>query len=60
MTYFEIVNTLELLQIYMHVETKTIQLFKVFVLINYWKNSKGRVCTIMSFFLCSKTKTVIW
>ena len=30
-------NTPELLQIYMYIETKTIQLHRVFILICFWK-----------------------
>ena len=49
------VNTLELLQIYMHIETNSVCFDLVL------ENLKGRICTIMSsFFLCCKTKTVNW
>ena len=55
-------NTPELLQIYMYIETKTIQLqlsqsvyFDLFL-----ENLKGRICTMMSsIFFCCKTKTII-
>ena len=54
-------NTLELLQIYMHIETKTIYLSQSVCFDLFLENSKGWICTIMSsFFLCCKTKTVIW
>ena len=50
-------NTLEILQIYMHIETKTIQLSQSVCFDLFLENSNGRICTIMSsFFLFCKTK----
>ena len=49
-------NTLELLQIYMH----TIHLSQSVCFDLFLDNSKGQICTIMSsIFLCCKTKTVL-
>ena len=56
------VNTLELLQIYMHVETKSIQHYhRMFVLIYFRKIRKDEFALqCLHFFLYCKTKTVIW
>ena len=49
-------NTLELLQIYMH----TIHLSQSVCFDLFLDNSKGQICTIMSSIsLCCKTKTVL-
>ena len=54
-------NTLELPQIYINIETKTIQLSQSFCFDFFLEDSKGRTCTKMSsFFPCFKTKPVIW
>ena len=54
-------NTLELPQIYINIETKTIQLSHSFCFDLFLEDSKGRICTKMSsFFPCFKTKPVIW
>ena len=45
----------------MHIETKTITLSQSVCFDLFLKDSKRRICTIMSsFFPCCKTKTVIW
>ena len=45
----------------MHIETKTIQISQSVYFDLFLEDSKGRICTIMSsFFLCCKTKSVIW
>ena len=54
-------NTLELPQIYINVETKTIQLSQSFCFDLVLEDWKGRICTKMSsFFPCFETKPVIW
>ena len=61
MTQYDIVKTLELLQVYMHIETKTIQLSQNVCFDLFWEDSKDRICTKMpSIFTCCKTKAVIW
>ena len=60
MKQYDIVKALELLQVYIHTEAKTIQLSQSVCFDLLMKNKKGRICTITSsFFLCCKTKTVI-
>ena len=54
-------NTLELLQIYMHIETKTSQRSQSVCFDLFLEDSEGRICTkISSCFPCCKTKPVIW
>ena len=61
MRWYGIVSTLELLQIYMHIETKTIQLSESVCFNLFFEDSKGQICTKMSSFIPScKTRVVIW
>ena len=54
-------NTLKLLQTYMHIETKSIQLSNSVCFALFLQDSKGRICAKMSsFFPFFKTKPVIW
>ena len=54
-------NTLGLLQIYMHIETKTSQLSQSVCFDLFLEDSEGRICTkISSCFPSCKTKPVIW
>ena len=54
-------NTLELLQIYMHRKTKTIQLSHSVCFDLFLEDSKGQICTKMcSFFTWSNTKPIVW
>ena len=61
MRKYDIMNTLELLQIYMHIKTKTIQLSQSVCFDLFLEYLKGRICTKTSSFIpCCKTRLVIW
>ena len=61
MTYYDIVNTLEQLQIYIYIEIKTIQLPQSVCFDLFLEDSNCRICTKMSsIFSCCKIKPVIW
>ena len=51
MRWYDIVNTLELLQMYMPIEIKTIQLSQSTCFDLFLEDSKGRFCTKMSSFI---------